>query len=294
MNIVSVGLRTRSLVPLALVIFLTVLICGSTYAASSNCFVIVADVQNIDELNRLAKEIIELNPPFVIAAGDMPSAFGPPHFFRQLREAGIEIHIAMGNHDGGSKSAVRSSIPPYPFTSEVDPILRFVVENKYYYSFNRGGIHFVITDTCTGNVNEEIQWLEDDLIHHINNPQRLPSIVFMHYPDWMLKGKGSGGPIYQVLAKYPNDHTVKAGFAGHTHLGINYPLEETLGIPHYAVYASAPFGEHQHTEYIIANVEPDMITFTRKPISDKGEGKDFVIHPIRGNFWSLRYAEKPE
>lgn len=251
----------------------------------ANIFIIVSDTQNIDGVCEMTEEIIALNPPFVVSLGDVPSAFDPKvNHFQRLREAGIDVHIAMGNHDGGPKRHVRSNLPPYPLNSIVDPILRFCVENKYYYSFNAGGIHFCIVDTCTADKEAHCKWLEDDLIHHVNNPDRLPTILFMHYPDWMLKG----GPVYEILAKHPDKHTVKASFAGHTHLGINYPLKDTLGIPHYATYPSAPFGTMLHTEYIIAHVKPDEIVFEKKSVIDHGEGKDFFIRPMKGSFTSVR------
>lgn len=262
---------------------------GAAAADASNQFVIISDTQNIEGVDRMTREIIELAPSFAVAVGDVPSGFDDRvDFFRRLREANIPIHIAMGNHDGGTKMAVRSCLPPYPFNDEVDPALRFVVENKYYYSFNRGGIHFVILDTCTADMEQHIQWLEADLIRHLNNPKKYPTLLFMHYPDWMMgKDAGTGGPVYRVLAANPGKHTVKAAFAGHTHDGKHYPSEETLGIPLYTLYPSAPFGDATHTEYVVATVTPNAITFERKAILDEGRGKDFVIQPVTGAFARL-------
>lgn len=262
---------------------------GAVAADAPNQFVIISDTQGIEGVDRMTREIIRLAPPFAVCVGDMPSAFDPRvDFFRRLREANIPIHIAMGNHDGGTKIAVRSCLPPYPFNDEVDPALRFGVENKYYYSFNRGGIHFVIVDTCTADDEQHIRWLEEDLIRHVNNPKKYPTLLFMHYPDWMIgKDAQNGGPIYRVLAAHPDKHTVKAAFAGHTHIGEHYPPEETLGIPLYSLYLSAPFGDGTHTEYIVATVAPDAITFERKAILDEGRGKDFVIQPVKGEFGRL-------
>ena len=250
----------------------------------ANVFVIVSDTQNIDGVCEMTEALIALNPFFVVSLGDVPSAFDPKvNHFQRLREAGIDVHIAMGNHDRGPKRRVRSNLPPFPLQRVVDPVLRFSVENKYYYSFNAGGIHFCIVDTCTADKAAHIQWLEDDLVHHVNNPRRLPTLLFMHYPEWMLRG----GPIYQILAAHPEAHTVKAAFAGHTHLGINYPLEDTLGIPHYATYPSAPFGTMLHTEVLVVRVQPDTIVFERKAVLDHGEGKEFFIRPVKGSFSSL-------
>jgi len=259
-------------------------------AGGPNQFVILSDTQRIEGVDQLTREVIDLAPPFVVSVGDVPSAFDPRvrHFYR-LREAGIEIHIAIGNHDEGVRPLLQSCLPPYPFNSEVDPILRYAVDNKYYYSFNRGGIHFCIIDTCTHDTEAEIAWLEADLVQHVNNPNRYPTLLFMHYPDWMLGDEnGTGGPVYQVLSRHPDQHTVKAAFAGHTHQGKRYPSEQTLGIPFYTLYPSAPFGAALHTEYVLATVHPDRITFERRVILDNGKRGDFVIEPVEGTFGPLK------
>jgi hypothetical protein len=267
------------------------LLAASLAVAAPQQFVIISDTQNIEGVDRMLREIIQLNPPFIISVGDVPSAFDPRvDLFRRLRESGIPIHIAMGNHDGGTKGAVRSCLPPYPFNDEVDPALRFVVENKYYYSFNRGGIHFVIVDTnaSADDGEQESQWLEADLVRHVNNPKKYPTLLFMHNPAWMIgKDARTGSPLYRVLAAYPDQHTVRAAFAGDTHNGKHYPAEETLAIPLYSLYPSAPFGNATHTEYIVTTVAPKAITFERKAILDEGRGKDFVIQPVKGEFGSL-------
>lgn len=268
--------------------------CCLTVEALPNEFVIVSDTQNIDGVDEMTKQIIELEPAFVIAVGDVPSAFDARvDCFRRLREAGLDVHIAMGNHDHGPKLLVRSLLPPYPLNREVDPVLRFVVENKYYYSFNRGRIHFVIVDTCTDDKEKEIEWLKADLIDHVNNPNRYPSIVFMHYPDWMMRrDDGTGGPVYQVLAEHSEKHTVIAAFAGHTHKGKLYPAEQTLGIPLYTLHPSAPFGADLHTEYVVAKVDPGQIRFERRVVLDDGKSGDFTIAPLEGKFTNLRETDE--
>jgi hypothetical protein len=253
--------------------------------ARSSQFVIISDTQNIDGVDQMVREIIALHPPFVIGVGDMPSLFGPPDAWRRLREAGIEVHNAMGNHDGGTKVQLRSGLPPWLSNSIVDQTQRYSVDNEYYYSFNYWGIHFCIVDTCTDDANAETQWLEDDLGRDVNNPSRFPTLVFFHYPEWLEKQEGhAAGPIYKVLEKYKDTHTVKAAFNGHTHLGRNVPLDETLGIPQYWLFPSAPFGTSQHTEYIVATVEPDRITFDRKVIFDHGGADALTIQPVIGRF----------
>jgi hypothetical protein len=258
----------------------------TTCRAETSQFVIVSDIQNIDGVDRMVREIIDLDPPFVISVGDAPSMFDPSvGAFRRLCEAGIEVHIAMGNHDAGPKHQLRYRLPPWLCTDEIEQTQRFVVDNKYYYSFNRWGIHFCIVDTCTDDAKAETKWLEGDLGRHVNNPDKFPTLVFMHYPEWLAKEGGRGpGPIYRVLEKYQDTHTVKAAFNGHTHKGRNVPLEATLGIPMYWLFPSAPFGSDLHTEYVVATVSPDQISFERKIILDHGWADTFTIYPVAGKF----------
>lgn len=267
-------------------LFITAICSAGTESPAPHRFVILSDTQNIEGVDQMTREIIELAPPFVVSVGDVPSSFDPRvRHFQRLREAGIEIHIAMGNHDGGPKAALRSHLPPYPFNSQVNPVLRYVVENKYYYSFNWRGIHFCIVDTCTDDKEQEYAWLKDDLVRHVNNPERYPTLVFMHYPEWILdQGEGKVGPIHRILSEHPDEHTVKAAFAGHTHKGKRYPPEQTLGIPFYTLHPSAPFGDDEHTEYVIATVDTDRIEFERRVVLDDGKSGDFVIDPVMGNF----------
>jgi hypothetical protein len=278
-----VGATVR-LAPCLAMIVVLVVAAGCVEAGPSQ-FVIISDTQNIDGVDKMVREIIDLHPPFVIGVGDMPSLFGPPDAWRRLREAGIEVHNAMGNHDGGVKHQLRYGLPPWQSTSVIDQIQRFAVDNKFYYSFNHWGIHFCIVDTCTDDVNAEIEWLEDDLGRHVNNPSRFPTLVFFHYPEWLAKEEGRGpGPIHRVLEKYKGTHTVKAAFNGHTHMGRNVPLEATLGVPQYWLFPSAPFGASVHTEYVVATVEPDQVSFERRIIFDAGMADVFTIHPITGRF----------
>lgn len=266
--------------------FLSFFPASQALAAGPNQFVILSDTQTLEGVDQLTREVIDLGVPFVVSVGDVPSSFDAKvNHFRRLREAGMQIHIAMGNHDEGPKALVRSGLPPYPLNDQVDPALRFAVENKYYYSFNRGGIHFVIVDTCTDDKEAEIEWLEADLIRHVNNPDRLPSLLFMHYPEWMLgQDAQNGGPIYRVLASAPDKHTVKAAFAGHTHKGELYPAEQTMGIPLYTLHPSAPFGKDTHTEFVLVTVKPDELQFERKIVLEGGKAGGFKIQSIKGRF----------
>ncbi len=140
----------------------------------------------------------------------------------------------------------------------------------YDYSFNRGGIHFTIIDSNVmppkpdwpaDRVQRErprweahLQWMKDDLCGHANNPRRLPTLVFLHHPEYLTGDRGmESRPLGRVLEECPTEHTVKAAFGGHWHTGANLSPKWNPGIRVYATAASV----HPATrpvQFIVAEV----------------------------------------
>lgn len=282
----------------------SLIVCGWILSGIGSCsddidkFVIVSDLQDWGDMRAIKKvteEVIALKPPFVMQLGDACEP-GVLESFNRIREAGIEIHIAIGNHDEMWRTLLLQTLPPHPLNSIVDPTLRFGIDRKFYYSFNRGGIHFVVLDTCTDNVEAEVAWMEDDLGRHLNNPDRLPSLVFMHYPEWMVGGRGGHGsivpnqpasarPLWGVLDRFPK-HTVKAGFGGHWHYGQNFDPKDHAGVQMYAVPGSALYTTY--AEYLIVHVQPEQLVIEKRVVTDTDEGRiEVTYHPIPGRFTSL-------
>lgn len=306
---------------------LTVLTCGLCLAAP-NQFVIVSDIQPSggfhaidvpEQVERLCKEVLEIKPAFVVQLGDVGNdsmantdltmdAIDEMKLidtaFRKWREAGIQIHIAVGNHDVPRRkpgvAAVKrnwfaSQLPPYPMNDQLDakknPDIwkRYCLEEQHYYSFTWQGIHFVIADTeYLGE--KQLAWLERVLCDHEGNPSKYPTLMFVHHPQYMTGDRGDESrPLYRVLEKKPDGHTLKTVFGGHHHCADYSPPEHNLGAHVYVVPGSSDGGDY-HKEFIVATVSDDMITFERRIIAPGKDGRIFnevEYHPIPGKFGNL-------
>jgi hypothetical protein len=293
--------------------------------AAPNQFVILSDIHpnrdprgggRIAQMASLTQQLLQLRPAFVVQLGDFCGDPGPEpdlsrlehgvQIFHRLREAGIDVYPVMGNHDieGDSKIRFLCAHDP-PFNPELDPTLNRLVydrwcrDHRYWYSFDRGGIHFVIVDS-NARVEErsrgpgESRWdavqsfLARDLCQVQDSGDRLPTLVFVHNPHYMI-GKSKHyetRPLYRVLTKCP-DHTVAAVFGGDWHRYQYFAPEENLGVHTYAT----PPSIHEpvnHPEYIVATVNPDRITFSTVDSIAGGPGTSgAVYHPIPGRFTSL-------
>ena len=294
--------------------------------AAPNQFAIVSDIHpSADpkgggreaQMRSLTEQLVKLNPTFVIQLGDFcgdpgadPDLSRLEHgvqIFHRLREAGIDVYPVMGNHDIETDNKINflcGHTPP--FNPELDPKLNQVVydrwcrQHRYWYSFNRGGIHFVIIDSNLSPKTdpggepplEAMQsFMARDLCQHQNNPNQFPTLVFLHHPEYMTGDRGcTGRPLRRALAQGLEQglgHTVAAAFAGHWHYYQYFPAEEQLGVQ---VYATPPsvHSERHNPEYIVATVEADRITFATVDTATGGPGKSgAVYYPIAGKFTSL-------
>ncbi|NLE57564.1 MAG: hypothetical protein GX616_04335 [Planctomycetes bacterium] len=282
-----------------------------------------------DELVILTEHIIRMEPAFLLVLGDMGSDQVPglsePEIaairpaFDRIRAAGIEIFPVMGNHDVHPRvEAIKTSWlcaqTPQPLNrlldvrSDSDACRAFTSGGPYCYSLNRAGIHFAVLDSnCTlpgaswEAERAEVQqrrfeahraWMQADLCGHANNPQRFPTIVFVHHPEYMTGDRRMDErPLYHVLAGCPDAHTVRAVFGGHWHYGQNFPADQNLGVQVYAAPASVHPPDTRPREFIVAEVKPDRITFiphdsiTGRP---RLVDKPVRCEPISGSFGRLR------
>lgn len=142
----------------------------------------------------------------------------------------------------------------------------------------------------------EIQerWLQDDLCKHVNNPNRLPTLVFLHHPEYMTGDRGFvSRPLFGVLESCRDAQTVKAVFGGHWHYGQSFPAERNLGADVYAV----PVSVHPETrplEFIVADVHNDQIILTPYDVltgKPRPDPKPVHYRPIPGQFSNLRVDE---
>lgn len=291
-----------------------VLVLTATCLAGPNQFVIVSDLHPtqacMDQLQKLTDEVLKIRPAFVVQLGDVGNEDFPGSsvwqmkvidaMFRKWREAGIEIHIAVGNHDipydkehveAIKRCWFASQLEPYPMNSMLDAeknpdtYRRYVREKQYYYSFNWRGLHFVIVNSYDPNFSgRQAEWLEQDLCMHTNNPQKFPSIVFLHHPEIMSGDRGcKDRPLYSVLAKHPTEHTVKAVFGGHYHYWAHWSPGSNLGAHVYATPASVLQGK-EYNGFIVGTVNRQAVTFEKRTTANVAGGKKVVYYPILGNF----------
>jgi hypothetical protein len=282
---------------------------GAAFCAP-NQFVILSDMHPArgaePQLALLLDQITKLKPAFVITLGDMdgdpPPDAGPDELnhavqlLRRLRQAGIEVYPTIGNHDGAPKINYICATTP-PLNQEFDPAVnpevakRWCGQHQFWYSFNRGGIHFAIIDSNVGPGNERYaamrDWMERDLCEHASNPNRFPTLLFMHHPEYMTGDRGyTARPVHALLSGCL-DHAVAAVFAGHWHYTQYFPPENNAGVQVYATTASVHV-QVDDPEYMVATVHPDRISFEKVDTKTGGPGKtEIVYYPIPGKFTSL-------
>ncbi|MCX7948980.1 MAG: metallophosphoesterase [Treponemataceae bacterium] len=263
------------------------------------------------KLEAFAEAMNKANAAFVVELGDFtdnPVDMSLPYEKRKAAALGFlegaEAKLAlfkgpryhvMGNHDTDqlSKEDVSTKIVNGG-TGEIIP------KGKTYYSFDKGGIHFVVLDACykaDGNPYSgvpgspgsgyswsdanipavEVEWLKNDLAS-----TKLPTIVFSHQ---LLC------PLEQVDAAYDPAHSVKnaaeirsileksgvvvAAFAGHYHDG---GYMKVNGIHYVCLQANAAYGNDAsyHNQYVLVDVYKDGkdIQIT---IAGNGNQKSYVL-----------------
>jgi len=223
-----------------------------------------------DSLDKLAECVQFMNEQkvdFLIELGDFKDQDTPPAEEKTLgylrtvekefqRFSGPTYHV-LGNHDMDtiSKTQFLANI----INTNQDPY-------RTYYSFDQGGIHFVVldanyladgTDYNHGNFHwtdanvppQELDWLEKDL-----SAAPLPTIVFIHQ---LLDGKGSvyvknAYKVRQVLQKSGQVLTV---FQGHHHAG---SLQQIENIHYYTLKALVTGPPPDNNSYAIVEIKSNL------------------------------------
>jgi len=277
-----------------------------------------------EQLEAMTGHVIELAPAFVFVLGDIGGDEVPGESereidaigksFNRMRSAGIEVFPVMGNHDvhprvEDLKVAWFCSQTPMPLnqlfeaSAASEAYRTFMAKGPYDYSFNRGGLHFAVVDsTCipprSGWSAERIeaerprwqrhrQWMIDDFCRHRTNPRRLPTLAFIHHPEYVTGDRGMAArPMYRVLADGRAGHTVQAVFGGHWHNGQNLHGAEDIGVRVYATQISVH--PSAACEFIVADVDKTGLTFhTRDSSTGQPNDSKVTYHPIAGRFGNL-------
>jgi 3',5'-cyclic-AMP phosphodiesterase len=132
-------------------------------------------------------------------------------------KADYEVHSCIGNHDPWwAAPAPTDEMYGKPYV-----VKRLGIPNRYY-SFSKGGWHFIILDGNNKNVSldeEQFKWLSDTLEAL---PKNTPVLVMSHYPilgatPMMVGGGHSDFKILKSLF-YRHKDKAKICLSGHQHL----------------------------------------------------------------------------
>jgi UDP-2,3-diacylglucosamine pyrophosphatase LpxH len=166
------------------------------------------------------KEIdtMEVKPEFILLTGDFfhggkgtdinsESQFAFNDFKENVK---IPFFISKGNHDS-REYFEKLALPLY--TAELKKNI-----TRSYFSFTKSNCHFIILDCTTDSLDNELDWLEEDLKAAKSDPAVDHIFVAGHYPLWIVARAGFtrkeyAAPVASLLARYKVD----AYFCGHTH-----------------------------------------------------------------------------
>lgn len=214
--------------------------------------------KTLEKLEAAAAELKKAKPAFVIELGDFidkaPEVEVELGYLKQVKQAFSKLpgdkHYVLGNHCVD--------------TLTKDEFLGVVGQEKSYYSFDQGNIHFVVLDACflkdgtpygrnnsrwnDANIPQhELDWLAQDL-----KQSNKPTIVFIHQRLDSEDGYAvnNAPAARRVLEQSGN---VLAVFQGHYHRN-----DHTLinGI-HYCVCRAMVEGDAEHNGYSVVDVFAD-------------------------------------
>ena len=208
-----------------------ILLLGSLSNAAEFKFAVLGDSQlnNPNTFQNMIHEVDLLKPDFVIQVGDLIHGYTYDEeqtriewerFLDQISPLSMPFYPVPGNHD--------------VTTTPMETVYAQVWgAEKFYYSFNHKGSHFVVLDTdYQGHSNtitrDQFEWLGRDLR---KNRDADHLFIFMHRPLWRYK-KSGWKRLASMLSQYDN---VAGVYAGHTH---EYCFEETDGLRCFIINSS--------------------------------------------------------
>lgn len=188
----------------------------------------------------VAARVLAANPDLVVHTGDViyqngleeeldPAYFGP---YAGLIDR-IPFYLSLGNHDTqlhGGGPLLRAVYLP---TNSADG-------SEKFYSFDRGGIHFVALNTqdVTSPGSVQHTWLDGDLRAAAATATWI--VVFFHRPPYSNSRHGGSGSLRADLVPLFEAHGVDLVLTGHDH---NY--ERT-----FPLRDGAPVNANQEPDYV--------------------------------------------
>jgi predicted phosphodiesterase len=214
--------------------------------------------ETLGKLAEAAEKFSNAKIDFVVELGDLIDAADSVEveldylkaINREFSSLSKDRHYVLGNHCVD--------------TLTKEEFLGTIEQKKSYYSFDRGGIHFVILDACfkvggqpygrknstwtdTSIPAEELEWLEADL-----NANKKPVIVFAHQRLDVSTNHGvkNNASVRKVLEK---PGTVLAVFQGHSHQN---EVKDIAGIHYCTLVAMVEGSGKESNGYCVLNISP--------------------------------------
>jgi predicted phosphodiesterase len=215
--------------------------------------------ETLSKLEEAAQQFAQDKPAFVVELGDFidaaESADVEQRYLktinRQFSATAKDRHYVLGNH---CVDTLRKA-----------EFLGGVEQEASYYSFDRGGIHFVVLDSCFRSDGEpygrknfvwtdanipasELEWLDGDL-----KANDKPVIVFAHQRLDVRNNHGvkNNADVREILEASGD---VLAVFQGHSHQN---DLKEIGGIHYCTLVAMVEGSGAENNGYSIMDIEPN-------------------------------------
>lgn len=193
--------------------------------------------KDISQFREFAAEVSALAassdvPVYALTLGDMTwntfwesNSYGLSEYVQELQKdfSGLSVFHTMGNHDN-DLSIVGDLYASGPYVKLLCPT---------YYSFNIGGVHYIVLDSMIYNNNpagsasfsatvtrEQLKWLEKDLALV---DKTAPVVVTMHTPLYRKNGDSALGDLWSLVSKFEGFDRVQF-FTGHMHVVYNVDM----------------------------------------------------------------------
>lgn len=215
--------------------------------------------ETLAKLEEAALQYERDRPDFIVELGDLVDAADSVEVeLRYLKTIDREFsamcknrHYVLGNHCVD--------------TLRKEEFLSSVGQQKSYYSFDRGGFHFIVLDSCFRSDGEpygrrnfqwtdanippaEIEWLEADL-----KANRLPVIVFAHQRLDVSTDHGVKNNV-AVREVLESSGKVLVVFQGHSHRN---DVKEIGGIHYCTLVAMVEGSGKENSGYSLMEIEPN-------------------------------------
>lgn len=221
-------------------------------------FAILGDSQlaNPSVFERMILEVDLLQPDFVIHVGDKIHGYTYDKerirrewdvFQEQIEPLTMPFYPVPGNHD--------------TCTTPMEEVYASIWgQNRFFYSFNHQGGHFIVLDT-DHHLNyaqitpEQMKWLETDLEE---NRKAKNIFVFMHRPLWRVD-ESNWSELAELLNRYENVAGVYCSFYN------EYCFEEVNGLRCFILNSSADMAYSIPSigyffQFMIVSVKEDGVT----------------------------------